>query len=101
MSVLDNVRVGRHARSRSDFFSDALQLPWVRRQEAALDAGTWELIESLDLQDAAHRLVTDLPSGTQKRVELARALAAEPEALAARRAGGRDSTMTRWRSSAR
>jgi branched-chain amino acid transport system ATP-binding protein len=81
MSVLDNIRVGRHARSRSDFFSDALQLPWVRRQDIALDAGTWDLVESLGLQDAAHRLVTDLPTGTQKRVELARALAAGPKLL--------------------
>jgi branched-chain amino acid transport system ATP-binding protein len=81
MSVLDNVRVGRHARSRSDFISDALHLPWVRRQERALDAETWALIESLGLQDAAHRLVTDLPTGTQKRVEVARALAASPKLL--------------------
>jgi branched-chain amino acid transport system ATP-binding protein len=81
MSVLDNIRVGRHARSRSDFFSDALQLPWVRRQDIALDAGTWDLVQSLGLQDAAHRLVTDLPTGTQKRVELARALAAGPKLL--------------------
>jgi branched-chain amino acid transport system ATP-binding protein len=75
MSVLDNIRVGRHARSRSDFASDALQLPWARRQEAELDAGTWELVDSLGLQDVTHRLVTDLPTGTQKRVEVARALA--------------------------
>jgi branched-chain amino acid transport system ATP-binding protein len=81
MSVLDNIRVGRHARSRSDFASDALQLPWVRRQEAALDADTWELVGSLGLQDVAHRLVTDLPTGTQKRVEVARALAARPKLL--------------------
>jgi branched-chain amino acid transport system ATP-binding protein len=81
MSVLDNIRVGRHARSRSDFASDALQLPWVRRQEAELDAGTWELVDSLGLQDVTHRLVTDLPTGTQKRVEVARALAAGPKLL--------------------
>ena len=81
MSVIDNVRVGRHSRSRGDFVSDALRLPWVRRQEAALDAETWELMESLGLDDVAHRLVTDLPTGTQKRVELARALAAGPKLL--------------------
>ena len=34
MSVLDNVRVGGHSQSRSDFFSDALHLPWVRREES-------------------------------------------------------------------
>jgi branched-chain amino acid transport system ATP-binding protein len=81
MSVLDNVRVGRHAQSRSDFVSDALRLPWVRRQEAALDAETWGLIDSLGLTEVAHRLVTDLPTGTQKRVEIARALAAGPKLL--------------------
>ena len=38
MSVLDNVRVGGHARSRSDFFSDSLRLPWVRREEDEREA---------------------------------------------------------------
>src|SRR6185437_1939613 len=33
MSVLDNVRVGGHSQSRGDFFSDAVRLPWVRREE--------------------------------------------------------------------
>src|SRR5215471_11889794 len=37
MSVIDNVRVGGHHLSRSDFLSDALYLPWVRRQDHALD----------------------------------------------------------------
>ena len=36
-SVIDNVRIGGHAQSRSDFVSDALRLPWVRRQESELD----------------------------------------------------------------
>ena len=36
MSVFDNVRVGGHSQSRSDFFSDAVRLPWVQREESAL-----------------------------------------------------------------
>ena len=44
-SVLDNVRIGGHAHSRSDFVSDTLHLPWVRRQEAALDETAWSLID--------------------------------------------------------
>jgi branched-chain amino acid transport system ATP-binding protein len=80
-SVLDNVRIGGHAHSRSDFFSDALRLPWVRRHEAALDELAWSLIEMLELQDVAGRPATGLPLGTRKRVELARALAGRPKLL--------------------
>jgi branched-chain amino acid transport system ATP-binding protein len=81
MSVLDNVRVGGHSKSRSDFFSDSLRLPWVRREEDALAQTAWELLDYLNLREVAHRRVADLPFGTQKRVELARALAAKPKLL--------------------
>ena len=81
MSVFDNVRVGGHSRSRGDFLSDALHLPWVRREEKSLERSAWELIDYLQLREVAHRQVADLPFGTQKRVELARALAARPKLL--------------------
>jgi branched-chain amino acid transport system ATP-binding protein len=81
MSVLDNVRVGGHAQSRSDFLSDSLRLPWVRREEDTLAQTAWELLDYLNLREVAHRCVADLPFGTQKRVELARALAAKPKLL--------------------
>jgi branched-chain amino acid transport system ATP-binding protein len=81
MSVFDNVRIGGHSQSRSDFFSDTLRLPWVRREEKALAAEAWDIIGYLQLRDVAHRCVADLPFGTQKRVELARALAARPKLL--------------------
>ena len=81
MSVLDNVRVGSHPLGRTDFFSNALKLPWTRREEDELSAIAWELIDFLDLGSVAHRRVADLPFGLQKRVELARALAARPKLL--------------------
>lgn len=81
MTVFDNVRVGGHSQSRSDFFSDSVRLPWVRRAESALAADAWNLIDYLQLRDVAYRRVADLPFGTQKRVELARALAARPKLL--------------------
>jgi branched-chain amino acid transport system ATP-binding protein len=81
MSVLDNVRVGSHPLGRTDFFSNALKLPWTRREEDELSAIAWELIDFLDLGAVAHRRVADLPFGLQKRVELARALAARPKLL--------------------
>ena len=81
MSVLDNVRVGTHARTSSDIVSDSLKLPWVRNGEAALNKRVHEIVDYLDLNDVAHLPVAGLPFGTQKRVELARALAAEPKIL--------------------
>jgi branched-chain amino acid transport system ATP-binding protein len=80
-TVIDNVKIGGHARSRGDFVSDSLRLPWVRRQEATLDETAWSLLKLLDLEDVALRPADGLPLGTRKRVELARALAAEPKLL--------------------
>ena len=81
MSVLDNVRIGAHARTHSDIVSDSLKLPQVRRVEAALNARADEILNYLKLEDVAHVTVSGLPFGTQKRVELARALASEPKIL--------------------
>src|SRR6478735_3230803 len=81
MSVLDNIRVGSHPLGRTDFLSNALRLPWTRREEQALADIAWELIDFLDRTDVAFRRVADLPFGIQKRVELARALAARPKLL--------------------
>jgi branched-chain amino acid transport system ATP-binding protein len=81
LSVLDNVRVGAHARTHGDIISDSLKLPKVRRNEAALNERIHEILTYLALDDVAHAIVSGLPFGTQKRVELARALAAEPKIL--------------------
>ena len=81
MSVRDNVMLGGHCRSASGFLSNALRLPHVRREEDALAARAAEAIALLDLADVAHRPVADLPFGTQKRVELARALMSRPKLL--------------------
>jgi len=80
-SVLDNVRIGGHVRSRSDFVSDALRLPWIRREERTLAETAWSLIRMLDLEEVALRPAAGLPLGTRKRVELARALAGQPKLL--------------------
>jgi branched-chain amino acid transport system ATP-binding protein len=81
LSVLDNVRVGTHCRTNSDIVSDALKLGWVRRAEAEMNKKVHAILGYLDLESVAHTTVSGLPFGTQKRVELARALAAEPKIL--------------------
>ena len=81
LSVLDNVRVGTHCRTNSDVVSDSLKLGWVRRGEAAMNKKVHDILGYLDLESVAHTTVSGLPFGTQKRVELARALAADPKIL--------------------
>ncbi|MGO4715954.1 ABC transporter ATP-binding protein [Bradyrhizobium sp. 2TAF24] len=81
LSVFDNIRVGAHSRTSSDAISDMLKLPWVRREEKALDERVRDIADYLDLTDVGDRPVAGLPFGTQKRVELGRALAAEPKIL--------------------
>ncbi|HWX82663.1 MAG TPA: ABC transporter ATP-binding protein [Xanthobacteraceae bacterium] len=81
LSVLDNIRVGTHARTSSDIISDSLKLAWVRRGEAEMNEKVHEILGYLNLESVAHTTVSGLPFGTQKRVELARALACDPKIL--------------------
>jgi len=81
LSVMDNVRIGCHSRTSSDIISDSIKLAWVRRSEADINRKVEEILAYLDLGNVAHTVVSGLPFGTQKRVELARALAADPKIL--------------------
>jgi branched-chain amino acid transport system ATP-binding protein len=81
MSVLDNVMVGHHCRTRGGFFANALRLPRAVREDRAAHDKALSLIAVLGLEAHASTPVAELPFGTQKRVELARALAAEPRLL--------------------
>ena len=81
MTVLDNVMIGHHCRIRSGFLSNALRLPRVGRDESAATDKARALVEFLGLKAVAGTRVSDLPVGTQKRVELARALASDPTLL--------------------
>src|SRR5262249_10462032 len=74
MSVADNIRVGAHSHTNGDIGSDSLHLPWTRRQEKQLDTEIDEIMHYLDLTEVSETLVGGLPFGTQKRVELGRAL---------------------------
>jgi branched-chain amino acid transport system ATP-binding protein len=81
MTVLDNIMVGRHSRTGSGFFVNALRLPMVVREERDTLEKSQALLRLLELESVAQVRVADLPFGTQKRVELARALASEPKLL--------------------
>src|SRR5690348_15099859 len=81
MSVLENIMVGCHCRTRSGFLRNALRTPSVRREERSTERKARELIGLLELEALADVPVSDLSFGSQKRVELARALASEPSLL--------------------
>ncbi|MEZ5657904.1 MAG: ABC transporter ATP-binding protein [Burkholderiaceae bacterium] len=81
LSVRQNIMVGAHCRSSSGFLASALSLPSVSAEEKRLTEHANRLIEMMLLTEVADRPVGDLPFGLQKRVELARALAAEPKLL--------------------
>ncbi|HEX7927017.1 MAG TPA: ABC transporter ATP-binding protein, partial [bacterium] len=81
MTVLQNVMVGRHCRTKADLLSTALSLPWVAREERETLEAARELIAWLDLESVMAYPAAGLPFGTLKRVELARALASQPKLL--------------------
>jgi branched-chain amino acid transport system ATP-binding protein len=83
MSVLQNVMVGVHARTRSDFLSNALRLPWVAREDRKMREVAMEVITFLGLEPVSSHPAAGLPFGVLKRVELARALAGGPKLLLA------------------
>jgi branched-chain amino acid transport system ATP-binding protein len=81
LSVLDNVMLGRHVHMRTGVFDAALYVGRATRDEARNRRLCDEVIDFLGLAYCRDQIVGGLPYGVQKRVELARALAAEPKLL--------------------
>jgi branched-chain amino acid transport system ATP-binding protein len=82
MSVLDNIRLGRHLHMRTGILSGALYAGKASREEVAhRDFIEREIIDLLEIAHIRDRIVGMLPYGLQKRVELARALALQPKLL--------------------
>jgi branched-chain amino acid transport system ATP-binding protein len=81
MSVLDNIMAGRSLKMRASFLAQALWVGPARREELAHRRAVEEIIDFLEIQHVRRTPVGRLPYGLQKRVELARALAAEPTLL--------------------
>jgi len=82
MTVLDNIRLGRHIHMKSGIASGSLYLGKTAREEVEHRAHIEEeIIDLLEIEHIRHKPVGMLPYGLQKRVELGRALALEPEFL--------------------
>lgn len=81
MTVLDNIMTGRNLKMKSNFLMQALHIGPARREELEHRAKAEEIIDFLEIQAIRKTPVGRLPYGLQKRVELGRALAAEPDIL--------------------
>ncbi|HRJ25033.1 MAG TPA: ATP-binding cassette domain-containing protein, partial [Thauera sp.] len=81
MSVLDNIMTGRNLRMKCNLFQQALWIGAARNEEIAHREKVEEIVDFLEIQHIRKTAVGALPYGLQKRVDLGRALAMEPEIL--------------------
>ncbi len=81
MTVLENVMVGLHTQTRSEFCSCLLHLPKVGKEEKIVKEQSYELLCFFNLEKKADCLSSNLPYGEQKRLEIARALAGKPKMI--------------------
>jgi len=81
MTAAENVMVGRHLRERCNLFADLFRLPSVTRQNNETRQAALAFLDQVGLRDSADMLAGALSYGACKRLEIARALAAEPRVL--------------------
>lgn len=81
MTVLENVLVGRHTRTKEGLWSALLRGPGFKKAEAASHKRAMELLEFIGLDHKADHLSRNLPYGEQRKLEIARALASDPGLL--------------------
>lgn len=81
MTVLENVMVGRYAKTKSGFLSCGFRLPSMVREEKEIRKISEELLEYVGLYDKKDFLAGELPIGSQRILEIARALATEPKLI--------------------
>jgi branched-chain amino acid transport system ATP-binding protein len=81
LTVLENVKVGRHLHTRGGLSAALFRPGWARREEAGVEARARELLAFVGLSGEAETSASVLPYGRQRLLEIARALAAEPKLL--------------------
>lgn len=81
MTVLENVMVGMHNKSKSGFLAGMMNLPRTWKEEAMIRKKSMDILEMMGIRDLADHEAVSLPFGRQRIVEFARALASEPDLL--------------------
>lgn len=81
MTVLENVQVGMHCRTRSGAFRALFKSPFEIREERKIIEKSLEILEFLGLAEKCNEYASNLPYGDQRCLEIARAVASQPETL--------------------
>lgn len=81
MTALENVMIGRHSRSQSSILGAIFRPPATRREEKEIVHQSYAFLEYIGLAPYVNELARNLPYGAQRRLEIARALATEPQLL--------------------
>jgi branched-chain amino acid transport system ATP-binding protein len=79
--VLDNVRLGQHVRMRAKLWDSLLKTPFERREEKEVTDKARELLEFMGIANHSENYARNLAYGSQRRLEIARALATQPKLL--------------------
>ena len=81
MTVLQNVMTGRHCRTKAGIFSSSIRTATMRKEEEKIREKSLEYLSFVNLQEYQESMANSLPYGEQRRLEIARALATEPDLL--------------------
>jgi branched-chain amino acid transport system ATP-binding protein len=81
LTVLDNVKIGRHCRTKSTFFGAVVRNKFQRSEEKAITETAHQFLEFVGLKGRGQEIASSMPYGDQRRLEIARALATQPYLL--------------------
>lgn len=81
MSVLDNVVIGQHCRTKTGVLGAIFKTPSVLKEEKEVTEKAMEVLKFVDLEDVKDEKAKNLPYGKQRRLEMARALATDPDLI--------------------
>ena len=81
LTVIDNVKIGRHCRTRSVFFGAVIRSKFQQAEEKAISESAYQYLEFVGLKGRGQDIARSMAYGDQRRLEIARALATEPRLL--------------------
>ena len=81
LTTLENVKIGKHLRTKAGLAAAVMRPSWARREEREVEQSAHELLDFVGLSSQAETLASVLPYGQQRLLEIARALASEPKLL--------------------
>jgi branched-chain amino acid transport system ATP-binding protein len=81
LTVLDNVKIGRHCRFKSNFFGAVVRTRFQQAEEKAIKDSSEDYLAFVGLEGRGSEIASSMPYGDQRRLEIARALATEPRLL--------------------